>query len=116
MSVVVCGGYVLCARSSETQGSLKCFFVQQKTAYEMRISDWSSDVCSADLSATGTCHGPTIWSRQDSPPTVRSPMVMRNDLLATVRCRSTRYAARSEERRVGKECVSTCISRWSPYQ
>src|SRR3546814_15740571 len=28
---------------------------------------------------------------------------------------SARYAARSEERRVGKECVSTCRSRWSPY-
>src|SRR3546814_7355529 len=27
----------------------KCFFVKQKTAYEMRISDWSSDVCSSDL-------------------------------------------------------------------
>src|SRR3546814_4106818 len=27
-----------------------CFFVKQKTAYEMRISDWSSDVCSSDLS------------------------------------------------------------------
>src|SRR3546814_20078729 len=26
-----------------------CFFVKQKTAYEMRISDWSSDVCSSDL-------------------------------------------------------------------
>src|SRR3546814_4589248 len=32
-----------------------CFFVRQKTAYEMRISDWSSDVCSSDLlSAVGT--------------------------------------------------------------
>src|SRR3546814_5563739 len=29
-----------------------CFFVKQKTAYEMRISDWSSDVCSSDLSAS----------------------------------------------------------------
>src|SRR3546814_10688439 len=31
--------------------SLKCvcFFFKQKTAYEMRISDWSSDVCSSDL-------------------------------------------------------------------
>src|SRR3546814_8258723 len=29
--------------------SLFCFFVKQKTAYEMRISDWSSDVCSSDL-------------------------------------------------------------------
>src|SRR3546814_9055592 len=26
-----------------------CFFFKQKTAYEMRISDWSSDVCSSDL-------------------------------------------------------------------
>src|SRR3546814_9548631 len=26
-----------------------CFFLKQKTAYEMRISDWSSDVCSSDL-------------------------------------------------------------------
>src|SRR3546814_2241418 len=29
--------------------SLVCFFFKQKTAYEMRISDWSSDVCSSDL-------------------------------------------------------------------
>src|SRR3546814_13963737 len=29
--------------------SLLCFFFKQKTAYEMRISDWSSDVCSSDL-------------------------------------------------------------------
>src|SRR3546814_4868571 len=27
----------------------ECFFFKQKTAYEMRISDWSSDVCSSDL-------------------------------------------------------------------
>src|SRR3546814_11983051 len=30
---------------------LSCFFFKQKTAYEMRISDWSSDVCSSDLNA-----------------------------------------------------------------
>src|SRR3546814_3164648 len=30
------------------------FFFKQKTAYEMRISDWSSDVCSSDLLGTGT--------------------------------------------------------------
>src|SRR3546814_1976066 len=29
------------------------FFFKQKTAYEMRISDWSSDVCSSDLEALG---------------------------------------------------------------
>src|SRR3546814_1115764 len=31
-----------------------CFFFKQKTAYEMRISDWSSDVCSSDLPAVAT--------------------------------------------------------------
>src|SRR3546814_13650524 len=31
---------------------MACFFVKQKTAYEMRISDWSSDVCSSDLAGT----------------------------------------------------------------
>src|SRR3546814_8070490 len=33
---------------------LLLFFFKQKTAYEMRISDWSSDVCSSDLPARGT--------------------------------------------------------------
>src|SRR3546814_6332553 len=33
---------------------LYVFFFRQKTAYEMRISDWSSDVCSSDLKATAT--------------------------------------------------------------
>src|SRR3546814_1173625 len=33
------------------------FFFKQKTAYEMRISDWSSDVCSSDLSDAGASHG-----------------------------------------------------------
>src|SRR3546814_5161632 len=31
------------------------FFFKQKTAYEMRISDWSSDVCSSDLKASFAC-------------------------------------------------------------
>src|SRR3546814_2079798 len=33
------------------------FFFKQKTAYEMRISDWSSDVCSSDLSSTYPVRG-----------------------------------------------------------
>src|SRR3546814_2086304 len=42
-AAVVCVGRVLC-------GVWLCFFLfKQKTAYEMRISDWSSDVCSSDL-------------------------------------------------------------------
>src|SRR3546814_15423823 len=34
------------------------FFFKQKTAYEMRISDWSSDVCSSDLGGTAHPEGP----------------------------------------------------------
>src|SRR3546814_10359367 len=36
------------------------FFFKQKTAYEMRISDWSSDVCSSDLAATAACDVATL--------------------------------------------------------
>src|SRR3546814_10609196 len=36
------------------------FFFKQKTAYEMRISDWSSDVCSSDLSGTSSADGLTL--------------------------------------------------------
>src|SRR3546814_12941473 len=39
------------------------FFFKQKTAYEMRISDWSSDVCSSDLSAHHTYTAPPLLSR-----------------------------------------------------
>src|SRR3546814_2437938 len=84
------------------------FFFKQKTAYEMRISDWSSDVCSSDLAAcrqgarragvqAGRCANRARW--------VRGAAHLRQD----------RRRRRSEERRVGKECVSTCRSRWSPY-
>src|SRR3546814_18698455 len=38
------------------------FFFKQKTAYEMRISDWSSDVCSSDLSTTGLTSDETSLS------------------------------------------------------
>ena len=44
-------------------------------------------------SATGTCHGPTIWSRAVKPPTVRSPMLIRKVLSATEGKRSVRSIA-----------------------
>src|SRR3546814_17441752 len=96
----------------------------------MRISDWSSDVCSSDL---------------DTPAVVRSirdPRIryirneknvgaeegdrahMRRFVYELMRGTYFVYLCdddywlmpnRSEERRVGKECVSTCRSRWSPY-
>src|SRR3546814_4869061 len=42
------------------------FFFKQKTAYEMRISDWSSDVCSSDLlEFGGLARGPDLLGRNE---------------------------------------------------
>src|SRR3546814_7420168 len=78
------------------------FFFKQKTADEMRISDWSSDVCSSDLMA-----GLTAAS-------INGNFVARAYREMGL-IPSLRNIARSEESRVGKERVSTCRSRWSPY-
>src|SRR3546814_1676742 len=96
------------------------FFFKQKTAYEMRISDWSSDVCSSDL--LGAPAGPCQASAMPELPeveTVRGGLapVLEGHRLTRVEARrpDLRFPLRSEERRVGKECVSTCRSRGSPY-
>src|SRR3546814_3785731 len=83
------------------------FFFKQKTAYEMRISDWSSDVCSSDLG---------FFSTEATVRTI-DRITSSGYLPAAVSAESMRASApsRSDERRVGKECVSTCRSRWSPY-
>src|SRR3546814_2947360 len=81
------------------------FFFKQKTAYELRISDWSSDVCSSDLARL--CMGTRRPSR-------RSKRLLANAANPSGRLKYC-VSGRSEERRVGKECVSTCRSRWSPY-
>src|SRR3546814_2922772 len=78
------------------------FFFKQKTAYEMRISDWSSDVCSSDLR-----HAVVAFAGQGMRSLSLVVAMDENRLIGR--------ANRSEERRVGKECVSTCRSRWSPY-
>src|SRR3546814_20487597 len=119
----------------------------------MRISDWSSDVCSSDLPPAGppasafTRPGPLIGSdakqlmrlfgqprldiRESAmrklqfangrcvldaylylPPQGKEPLVTHVD--ARTPTGTDVDAARSEERRVGKECVSTCRSRWWP--
>src|SRR3546814_1391963 len=82
------------------------FFFKQKTAYEMRISDWSSDVCSSDLMKTAPAETPGLFASC-------VPEIL--ELVVDTRARDVDGADRSEERRVGKECVSTCRSRWSPY-
>src|SRR3546814_3861853 len=103
------------------------FFFKQKTAYEMRISDWSSDVCSSDLSVNpvfcGFCDPPYCDQRAFlfSAPLARlagqsaRPGFRTDDAHPGAKPAAHPGRPRSEERRVGKECVSTCRSRWSPY-
>src|SRR3546814_17764373 len=92
----------------------------------MRISDWSSDVCSSDLFRDR--HGATHDLAQASAATLRrirgaeiamifqEPMTSLNPLytVGDQLAEAVLQHERSEERRVGKECVSTCRSRWLP--
>src|SRR3546814_19973597 len=97
----------------------------------MRISDWSSDVCSSDLAAPYLLMGGDMTASFERPPSeaagvqrahrgICSPVTTNPQATLFVLSGGTivlRYSwhERSEERRVGKECVSTCRSRWSPY-
>src|SRR3546814_15095195 len=97
----------------------------------MRISDWSSDVCSSDLKSRQdeqirfrdivaqprrTITSPT-WSGIESERVSYNAGWTNVHELIPWRTLTGRqhFYQRSEERRVGKECVSTCRSRWSPY-
>src|SRR3546814_14713820 len=94
----------------------------------MRISDWSSDVCSSDLAVEGHLTAVEIVYIVSSLLNVAYllPIVARGFFLPasnpatgpvarSVGAAAAPVAGRSEERRLGKECVSTCRSRWSPY-
>src|SRR3546814_17976632 len=100
----------------------------------MRISDWSSDVCSSDLLRLSS----RLWGERPSPWNDDKPRhgkvlladiavvktmlaAMKRSLIVKVELdrresfqREKDLEYRSEERRVGKECVSTCRYRWSP--
>src|SRR3546814_17172433 len=91
----------------------------------MRISDWSSDVCSSDLLA----ESPLPLSMQNEFARLNgSETRLFGELLdrpirvynspgsAALKAaeEDNRQAERSEERGVGKECGSTCSARWSP--
>src|SRR3546814_12464511 len=128
------------------------FFFKQKTAYEMRISDWSSDVCSSDLVTSSLLADYRRTEEQEQALQAKVEQ-LKGDYL-DLRRRSIQYniyqqevdtnqalydclfqrfkeigvaggvgvnnisivhPARPEERRVGKECVSTCRTRWSQY-
>src|SRR3546814_9207821 len=104
----------------------------------MRISDWSSDVCSSDLLTIQAVGGyMNITGERGGAPIKMGTSAF--DVITGTNCYAAVLAAllqrtvsgtgqkietsllesevafRSEERRVGKECVSTCRSRWSPY-
>src|SRR3546814_18304130 len=95
----------------------------------MRISDWSSDVCSSDLTATQNRLLSLLLNAAQGFVEITSILayvigvsgitdideeVGNVPVLIEVLPRTKVHAAvRSEERRVGKECVSTCRSRWS---
>src|SRR3546814_12364830 len=97
----------------------------------MRISDWSSDVCSSDLRMVeaGVEVGIGMLGEDEARQVRLSTqnagnLVALNDIPgangltwgeAFAAISSAPAKARSEERRVGKECVSTCRSRLSPY-
>src|SRR3546814_12119083 len=102
----------------------------------MRISDWSSDVCSSDLYSPidrlSECRMPnylqTVFWPWNAALSVLVPPISEASTKDMTKCSLTRVIiksksrqlsdllqrTRSEERRVGKECVSTCRSRWSP--
>src|SRR3546814_12094803 len=98
----------------------------------MRISDWSSDVCSSDLLRirVGADYGDAVVRQVE----IASTGFIAADVASDALNRSVKIEqssdenefrigrrlyelihVRSEERRVGKECVSTCRSRWSTY-
>src|SRR3546814_19406542 len=111
----------------------------------MRICDWSSYVCSSDLHRFYSPGGAltiddevfeklTIWFKSSRPEsgaiTIDSSVVVVHTKGGSawpqsacsgiiesgqIRITPKGRSFRSEERRVGKECVSTCRSRWSPY-
>src|SRR3546814_16082445 len=62
---------------------LFCFFFKQKTAYEMRISDWSSDVCSSDLSSANCA--PRSPMKRPPKPAMSAPISGRKTIAAYIR-------------------------------
>src|SRR3546814_8093259 len=111
------------------------FFFKQKTAYELRSSDWSSDVCSSDLLDGFRLLGLAVLVRQrvdalavaehfgglrggdDAHVRQAVQLALQHRVGTQLRIELDQRDVlddRSEERRVGKECVSTCRYRWSP--
>src|SRR3546814_15639542 len=129
--------FICCGICAESLRMIVCFLFEQKTAYEVRISDWSSDVCSSDLLHVGA-GGPRdlaaparlqlhVMDDGADRDGAQRHRVARLDVGAltgddSVADRQALWrqavallAVRSEERRVGKGCVSPGRSRWSAH-
>src|SRR3546814_13944891 len=105
------------------------FFFKQETAYEMRISDWSSDVCSSDLRQLHHTRvdqqivcAEIVHHRQQQEAgdpgeigLVFEPVQVGRHFRRRHQILGRAVEARSAERRVGKECVSTSSAGWSAY-
>src|SRR3546814_20791199 len=143
--MVDCGGTMDVVFSYFAGVDVVFFFFKQKTAYEMRISDWSSDVCSSDLirGVRVTDHQYPIVDNVGlvDPTAVQTYIdlllqyVDWGDRVISLRGIGEKHtpkeglfrepvwitpawqapAHRSEERRVGKACVGSCRYRGSPY-
>src|SRR3546814_12897207 len=90
----------------------------------MRISDWSSDVCSSDLNNVFTLNqlgtdppsgGSVVDGRAALEILGSGGVTVSGNSFTETASTAMDAVRRSEERRVGKECVSTCRSRWTPY-
>src|SRR3546814_19720112 len=99
-------------------------------AYEMRISDWSSDVCSSDLFAAARQNAGTVVAETERDLPMKWMLValvafvvplgllyqaIVDQWMMSIPMTIIMIVARTEESRVGKECVSTCRFRWAPY-
>src|SRR3546814_10811667 len=107
--------FVVCSACA----SLIFFFFKQKTAYEMRISDWSSDVCSSDLLDGQIADlDKEIARRAREDEVARRLMTIPGigpiaaTAIAALAPAAQTFKRRSEERGVGKESVRTGRSRW----
>src|SRR3546814_9180966 len=94
------------------------FFFKQKTAYEMRISDWSSDVCSSDLFEAHAFKVGEAYARQLVPWMIRVQLALETpDHVVGIHVAGRLEIIGGEIGRAScrERCVSTCRSRWSPY-
>src|SRR3546814_1836617 len=86
------------------QDRLCFFFFKQKTAYEMRISDWSSDVCSSDLVPAPHADADIVGDAQPRPRAQQAVGFLLQHMIGEIGRESCR-----------ERVCQTCRSRWSPY-